>query len=169
MGATILTMCMLTLGLDGGGLLAQDPSLRRVVLPSAELSVALRPLPYTQISAGYGLARQSESFPGLESRTTYHRFPLRLGGRMGWERAAMAASLGVAPINTRTRFEDEDERVSESRWGLGLVLGVRGELNLVELEPFGALAGRLVMDVYLRGRRTDVSMLLGASWRFGSR
>ncbi len=168
MNGLIVTVGLLTAGLHGGGLLAQEASLRRSILPTAELSLEMNLFGPLEASLGYGVAWRTERFPGLESRTTYHRLPLRLGAGLPLGPVEIAGGAGPALIAARTSFDDGDDARVDTTWQMGAIVGARAETILLEPSPAGALLGRLSFDVYLRGRRTDVAWLIGVAWRFSN-
>jgi hypothetical protein len=160
----LLAAGMLTLSLDGGGLLAQEASLRRSILPTFEVAAQLTPAGPFEVGLGYGLAAGRERFPGLDASIVHHRVPLRLGA--GLEVGAFRLFAGGGPmlLLTRTRFDDGATRIGETTTQIGLVYGGRAETPVTALGD-GVLLGRVVVEGQRRGRRNDVLLMLGVAYR----
>ena len=164
---TVLILAgILTASLDAGGYLAQEASLRRSMLATTELSLAIRPLPFLEASLGYGVAGRKDSFSGMDFSSTYHRFPLRLGGHLPLDRVGLFAGIGPAMVGTRTRIRDAESLTESLNWSVALCVTARAEMPILVRDSGSRLLGRATFEVYRRGGRTDVTMMLGAGWRF---
>lgn len=159
----LLSICLLSLSLDGGGLAMQDASHRRFFSLTPEITGGIQVISGLELSLGYGIAVKNDSFPGLEFRTVYHRIPVKAGYSFNAWNMRFTGLGGAAAIIVGTGFQDQKESYEDGDIRVAGTAGFRIERIIFSSRP--EFLGRAITEIYFHGRRTDILLMLGIAWR----